>query len=174
MALVLLMLGVAPRGATDFMLSPPRWAVKSWKDVDEYIAVAPKEVRPKLKQVRAAIREVAPDAVESISYGMPFYSHKGEQGFKGRLVYFGLLKARIALYMRPEDLEGHIDEVARYMTAKSALQFPLDETVPVSLIKELVGDAVRRHEAGRRDSRSTGTRQGSGRAMDPMRTVAGT
>jgi len=148
--------------------------MKSWKNVDGYIAAAPKEVRPKLEQVRNAIREAAPDAVESISYGMPFYSYDGEQGFKGRLVYFGLLKARIALYMRPQDLEGHMGVVARYMTTKSALQFPLDEAVPVSLIKDLVGDAMRRHEAGRRDSRSTGTRQGSGRAMDPMRAVAGT
>ena len=147
--------------------------MKSWKNVDEYVAAA-KGVRPKLEQVRAAIREVAPDAVESISYGMPFYSYKGEQGFKGRLVYFGLLKARIALYMRPEDLEGHMDEVAKYMTTKSALQFPLDEAVPIRLIKELVGDAMRRHEAGGRNSRSTGTRQGSGRAMENVRAIAGT
>jgi len=148
--------------------------MKSWKNVDEYIAAAPKDVRPKLEQVRKAIREVVPDALESVSYGMPFYSYKGEQGFKGRLVYFGLLKARIALYMRPQDLEGHMGEVARYMTTKSALQFPLDQAVPVSLIKELVGDAMRRRAAGGRNSRSTGTRHGSGRAMDPMRAVAGT
>ena len=148
--------------------------MKSWKSVDEYMAAAPKEARPKLEQVRAAIREVAPDAVESISYGMPFYSYKGEQGFKGRLVYFGHLKARIALYMRPQDFEGHMDEVAEYMTIKSALQFPLDEAVPVRLIKELVGDAMRRHETGRRNSRTTGTRQGSGGAMETVRAIAGT
>jgi len=148
--------------------------MKSWKNVDEYIAAAPKEVRPKLEQVRAAIREVAQDAVESISYGMPFYSYKGEQGFKGRLVYFGLLKARIALYMRPENLEGHTGKVAKYMTTKSTLQFPLDEAVPVQLIKELVGDAMRRHAAEGRNSRSRGTRQGSGRAMEPVRAIAGT
>ena len=122
--------------------------MKSWKEVDEYIAGAPKEARPKLEQVRKAISEAAPDATESISYGMPFYSYKGEQGFKGRLVYFGLLKGRIALYMRPQDLEGHMGVVARYMTTKSALQFPLDEVIPVSLIKKLVRDAIRRHEAG--------------------------
>ncbi len=140
--------------------------MKSWKSVDEYMAAAPKDVRPKLEQVRAAIREVAPDAVESISYGMPFYSYKGEQGFKGRLVYFGLLKARIAVYMRPQDLEEHMSEVSKYMTTKSALQFPLDEAVPVRLIKELVRDAMRRHEGGRQGGRTTG------RVTDPVRAVA--
>jgi uncharacterized protein YdhG (YjbR/CyaY superfamily) len=144
--------------------------MKSWKNVDEYIAGAPKEARPKLEQVRAAIREVAPDATESISYGMPFYSYKGEQGFKGRLVYFGLLKGRIALYMRPQDFEGHMSEVAKYMTTKSALHFPLGETLPVPLIKKLVRAAIRRHGAG---GDAMGRNQGSGLAMDPLRVVAG-
>jgi uncharacterized protein YdhG (YjbR/CyaY superfamily) len=143
--------------------------MKSWKNVDEYIAAAPKEVRPKLEQVRKAIRQVAPDAVESISYGMPFYSYKGEQGFKGRLVYFGLLKGRIALYMRPQDL-GHMGEVAKYMTTKSALQFPLGETLPVPLIKKLVRSAIRRHGAGG-DTR--GRNQGPAHVMDALRIVAG-
>ena len=48
--------------------------MKPVKNVDAYIAAAPKEVQPKLREVRTAIREVAPAAVESISYGMPFYS----------------------------------------------------------------------------------------------------
>jgi uncharacterized protein YdhG (YjbR/CyaY superfamily) len=50
---------------------------KTPKDVDEYIASAPKEVQAKLKELRAAIREVAPTAVERISYGMPYYDYKG-------------------------------------------------------------------------------------------------
>jgi len=49
-------------------------AMKSWKNVDEYIAAAPKDAQLKLREVRAAIREAASDAVESISYSMPFYS----------------------------------------------------------------------------------------------------
>ena len=70
--------------------------MKPVKNVDEYITTARKDVQPKLRELRAAIKDVAPDAVESISYGMPFYSYKGEEGFKGRLVYFGLLKSKIA------------------------------------------------------------------------------
>jgi uncharacterized protein YdhG (YjbR/CyaY superfamily) len=120
--------------------------MKSWTSVDEYMAGAPKEAQPKLRQMRAAIREVAPDAVESISYGMPFYSYKGEQGFKGRLCYFGLVKAGIAFYMRPQDFEAHTSEVAEYKTTKSALQFPRDEAIPFALVKKLVMDAVKLHK----------------------------
>ncbi len=43
------------------------------KDVDAYIAVAPKEVQGKLKELRAVIRTTAPTAVERMSYGMPYY-----------------------------------------------------------------------------------------------------
>jgi uncharacterized protein YdhG (YjbR/CyaY superfamily) len=128
--------------------------MKKAKDVDEYIAAAPKGVQSMLMQIRAAIKEVAPDAVESISYDMPFYSYKGEEGFKGRLVYFGLLKSSIALYMRPQDIEPYKSEVAEYKSTKSALQFPLDQAIPVPLIKRLVREAMKRHYAGAQISRT--------------------
>lgn len=120
--------------------------MKLVKNVDEYITAAPKDVQPKLRELRAAIKDVAPDSVESISYGMPFYSYKGEVGFNGRLVYFGLLKSKIALYMRPQDMQGH-SETDEYKSTKSALQFPLDQDIPVSLVKKLVREAVERHYA---------------------------
>jgi uncharacterized protein YdhG (YjbR/CyaY superfamily) len=117
------------------------------KDVDAYIAAAPKAVQAKLREVRAAIREVAPDAVESMSYGIPFYSFEGVSGIEGRLVYFGLLKTDVGLYLRPPVLEEHRDELAGYKTTKSALKIPLDMPIPVALIQRLVLDAKRRHEA---------------------------
>jgi uncharacterized protein YdhG (YjbR/CyaY superfamily) len=119
------------------------------KDVDAYIAASPADVQPKLREVRAAIREVAPDAVESVSYGMAFYSFKGESGTHVRLCYFGLLKTGVGFYLRPAVIEEHKDEVARYLTTKSALKFPLNRPIPVALIKNLVRDAMRIHEAGK-------------------------
>ncbi|MDA4112738.1 MAG: DUF1801 domain-containing protein [Thaumarchaeota archaeon] len=115
------------------------------KDVDSYIAAAPRVAQPRLREVRDAIRDVAPDAVESISYGMPFYSFRGEVGIEARLCYFGLHKDSIGFYMRPHVIEEHKEEAAEYKTTKSALRFSLDEPIPVSLIKNLVRDAIRRH-----------------------------
>ena len=56
--------------------------MKPIKNVDEYIALAPKEVQGRLKELRATIMAAAPNAKERISYGMPYYE------YKGRLVYF--------------------------------------------------------------------------------------
>ena len=112
--------------------------MKPAKDVDSYIAAAPKETQPNLRAVREAIREAAPDAVESISYGMPFYSHKGKQGIKARLCYFSLMKSDVGFYLRPPVIETHKNELAGYVSTKSALHFPLSNPMPVSLIKKLV------------------------------------
>jgi uncharacterized protein YdhG (YjbR/CyaY superfamily) len=120
--------------------------LKPWKTVDEYVAAARKDAQPKLREVRAAIRDVGPDAVESISYGIPFYSYRGGKGIDARLCYFGLLKASIGLYLRPPVIEERMDELAGYKTTKSALHLPLDRPIPVSLVKKLVRDGMRRRE----------------------------
>ena len=123
--------------------------MKPVKDVDTYIQNAPKEVRQKLREIRTAIREAAPDSVETISYGMPFYSFKGESGFRARLCYFGLLKDQIVFYTRPVFLEECMDEVRAYLSTKSALHFPLKGPIPVQMIKKLVRDGIREHSAGK-------------------------
>jgi len=122
--------------------------VKPAKDVDTYIQNAPKEVRPKLREMRTAIREAAPDSKEAISYGLPFYSFRGETGFQARLCYFGFLKDKIVFYVRPVFLEEHMDEAKAYLSTKSALHFPLNRPIPIELIKKLVINGIRKHTAG--------------------------
>ena len=124
--------------------------MKPSSNVDEYIASAPEETRPKLRQLREVIRQAAPDAVESISYGMPFYSFKGESGVNARLCYFGLTKDSIAFYMRPHVFAEHAAEVAEFKSAKSALHFPLQKSISASFIKKLVRTEIRMHGAGKR------------------------
>ncbi|MCI4325170.1 MAG: DUF1801 domain-containing protein [Thermoplasmata archaeon] len=118
------------------------------KSVEEYILTAPAETRVALRMVRKAIREASPHAEESISYGLPFYSYPGEVGVERRLCYFGLKGVGLGLFLRPRDLEPHAEQIAPYVRTKSALRFPLDQPIPVALVKKLVRDAVRRHRAG--------------------------
>lgn len=114
---------------------------KTPKDVDEYIAGAPKEVKSKLIELRAAIREAAPTAVERISYGMPYYD------YKGRLAWFGFAKAHIGLYIRPPVIEEHKSELEGYETTKSTVRLPLDKQLPIALIKKLVKARMKKNEA---------------------------
>ncbi len=114
---------------------------KAPKDVDAYIAGAPKEVRGKLKELRKIIRSVAPKAEEKISYGMPYY------GYKGRLAYFAYAKNHIGLYAMPPIVKEHETELKRYRTSTATIRFPLNEKLPAALIKKLVKAGVRRNEA---------------------------
>ena len=115
------------------------------RSVDQYIRAAPVETQAVLKKVRSIIQVAAPDAEESISYGMPFYSYRGEVGVERRLCYFGLHQGSVALFLRPKDLDPHADHIAEFRTSKSGLRFPLDQPIPHVLITKVLRDAVGRH-----------------------------
>ena len=114
------------------------------KSVDAYIAGVPKEVRGKLKELRAIIRKTAPGATERISYGMPYY------GYKGRLVYFRLNRVHIGLYIPTPVIAEHKKELKGYETTSATVRFPLNRKLPISLIRRLVRARVKKNEAGRK------------------------
>jgi uncharacterized protein YdhG (YjbR/CyaY superfamily) len=117
---------------------------KESRTVDAYISEAPEGVQEKLRAVRAAIKEVAPDAGESIGYGIPYYN------YKGRLAWFGLHTTHIGLYLRPPVIEEHKRELRGYVTTKSAVHLPLDRKIPVQLVKRLVKARLKMNEAERK------------------------
>ena len=114
------------------------------KDVDAYIAAAPKEVRGKLKELQTVIKKTAPTAVERISYGMPYY------GYKGRLAYFSIWKAHIGLYLPTPVIAEHERELEAYETTMATVRFPLDKRLPVALIRKLVRARMKKNEAGKK------------------------
>lgn len=114
--------------------------MKKVKSVDEYVSLAPKDVQVKLKELRHAIKETAPNATEKISYAMPFYD------YKGRLVYFSFFKNHIGIYIPTPTLEDHAKDLEGYETAKATVRFPLDKDLPIALIKKLVKARVKWNE----------------------------
>ena len=113
---------------------------KAPKNVNSYIAAAPKKVQSKLRELRAVIRQIAPKAEEKISYGMPYY------GYKGRLAYFAYAKQHIGLYAMPPIVKDHEKELKKYRTSTATIRFPLNEKLPVALIKKLVQAGVKNNE----------------------------
>lgn len=78
---------------------------------------------------------------------MPYYS------YKGRLVYFAAFKDHISLFAMPPIVGEHRRELRKYKKGKGTIQFPLDQTLPVSLIRKLVKAGVKRNEARRKGKR---------------------
>ena len=110
----------------------------SAKEIEAYIARAPRGVQGKLKELRSAIKQD-----ESISYRMPYYS------YKGRLAWFALMKNHIGLYLRPPVIAEHKRELTAYKTTKSAIHFALDKKLPIPLIQKLVRARMKKNEAER-------------------------
>ena len=101
--------------------------------VDAYISEFPADIQEKLFQIREIIRENAPDAIESISYGMPAYKLN-----KKPLVYFGGFEKHIGFYATPTGHERFKNELAVYKQGKGSVQFPHNLALPLDLIAEIV------------------------------------
>jgi len=98
--------------------------------VDDYIAAQPDAVRPKLEQVRAAIRNAVPEAVEGIGYRMPGYKLHGKP-----MLYFAAFRDHYSLFAASGSFfEALKDELRAYELRKGTIHFPLAKPVPAKLI----------------------------------------
>ena len=110
-------------------------ALTPCKEVDEYIAAQPAEVRRLLKSVRSTIRKAVPAAEEVISYQIPAYKLNGRV-----LIYFAGWKEHYALYPITAPLSTALKrDFARYeLSGRGTVRLPLSEPVPVKLIERIV------------------------------------
>ena len=104
-----------------------------FKSVDDYIKTFPNEIQSILNKIRTIIHERAPEAVESISYGMPAYKINGKP-----LVYFAAFKNHIGFYATPSGHTNFKKALSKYKQGKGSVQFPLNAPIPYDLIGEIV------------------------------------
>jgi uncharacterized protein YdhG (YjbR/CyaY superfamily) len=105
---------------------------KAPKDIDEYIAGFPTDVREILEKIRTTIKRAAPDAEETIKYGMPTFT------LEGNLVYFAAFKKHIGLFPPTKGDAKFKNAASVYEGAKGNLRFPLDAPIPHALIRKVV------------------------------------
>jgi len=103
------------------------------RSVDEYIAGQPEAIRPKLEQVRTAIRRAVPEAVEGIGYGIPGYKLDGKP-----MLYFAGFKEHYSLFAASGTFFAALkDELSGYDLRKGTVHFTLTKPVPVKLISRI-------------------------------------
>jgi len=103
-----------------------------FEDIDSYIASFPEETRKLLQQLRITISKAVPEAKETINYGMPTFT------LKGNLVHFAAFKNHIGFYPTPSGIEAFKKELSVYEGAKGSVQFPLAKPIPFDLISKIV------------------------------------
>lgn len=102
------------------------------QSIDEYISVFPKQTQRLMQKLRLTIRKAAPKASEVISYGMPAFSQEG------MLVYFAAYKSHIGFYPTGSGINAFKNEIREFKHSKGAVQFPLDQELPLDLIRRMV------------------------------------
>ena len=104
------------------------------RQVHAYFAALPPRVRQRMKEMRAIIKTVAPDATESFSYRIPGFRLDGKV-----FVYYAGFKAHTSLYPMGAGIRRiHAASLKGYKTSTGTIQFPLDKPLPAQLVKRLV------------------------------------
>ena len=109
-------------------------------NIDEYISTFPEAVRIKLERLRQTIREAAPGAEEAISYKIPTFK------MNGNLVHFAAFKKHIGFYPEPSGIEAFKEELTKYESAAGSVKFPIDEDLPLDLIRRIVKYRVKENQ----------------------------
>jgi uncharacterized protein YdhG (YjbR/CyaY superfamily) len=100
--------------------------------IDQYIRSFPEPVQKKLEMLRALIREQAPHAQEKISYRIPTFF------LNGNLVHFAAYSRHIGFYPTSSGIRAFKSKLSKYKNSKGSVQFPIEEPLPVDLIKKIV------------------------------------
>ena len=102
--------------------------------VEDYLATLTPQQRAVLEEVRAAILAGVPaGAEEVISYQIPAVKHHGF------VFYYSAYARHFSLSCPPPfaAFSAFAEELARYKSSKSAVQFPYAEPVPTDLITRM-------------------------------------
>ena len=106
--------------------------------VSAYIDAAPRPAQLKLRELRALLRDVAPDATEAIKWGSPVLEQERILfAYTAHRLHMNFMPTGSALAPFKEDLAG-------YKTGKDTVQFPYDKPLPKALIRRIASTASSR------------------------------
>ena len=99
--------------------------------VDEYINAAPEEAKEKLREIRAILKKVAPNATETLKWGSPVFEEK-------RILFaYTAFKSHLNFMPTHSSMIPFKDELAEYTTGKDTIQFPYNKPLPKTLIRKI-------------------------------------
>ena len=105
--------------------------------VTEYINAAPQAARRKLREMRAILRKVAPNATETLKWGSPVFEER-------RILFaYAAFKSHLNFMPTPSAMKPFRKELATYTTGKGSIQFPYDKPLPKALIQKVAAFRVR-------------------------------
>jgi uncharacterized protein YdhG (YjbR/CyaY superfamily) len=103
--------------------------------MDDYVDGLPDEQRAAFERVRAVVADVAPEAEEGKSYGMPAYIYSGRP-----LLAFRAAKNHLSVFpFSPEAIEAVADRLEGFDLSKGTIRFTPEQPLP----EDVLGDLIR-------------------------------
>lgn len=103
--------------------------------IGAHLATLPQPQRDTLTALRATLRELLPDAEESISYGMPCFKFDGVTvaGFNG-------FTKHCSYFPHSGNVLTEVSGIPAWciVASKGTLQFPVDRPPPKALVRKLI------------------------------------
>ena len=106
--------------------------------IDAWLEGGPADQRAALQTLRETILEVAPTAVEGLSYGMPAFRVNGKV-----VCYFAAAKGWCAFYPGAV-IEDFAAALAGFSTSKGTIRFQPDAPIPDPLLRRIIALCVER------------------------------
>lgn len=100
--------------------------------VESYISQFNPESQERLQTIRRLVKEICPQAEETISYGIPTFK------FHGNLVHMAAYQNHLGFYPGPTGIEFIRDQLLDYKLSKGTIQFPNNRELPLEIIREII------------------------------------
>lgn len=103
--------------------------------VEEYLAALPDERRAAVEELRQTINAAAPEATETIAYGMPALRSHGGQFLVSYAAYnnhYSLFPASGAV------VEALGEELTPYLAGQGTIRFPAGKPIPAAVVARVV------------------------------------
>jgi uncharacterized protein YdhG (YjbR/CyaY superfamily) len=102
--------------------------------MDDYLSELPPEQKAALGHVRTVVAELAPDAEEGTSYGVPAFIQAGRP-----LLGFSAAKKHLSLFpFSPAALDTVRDRLGGFDVAKGTIRFTPERQVPDDVLADLI------------------------------------
>ena len=102
--------------------------------MDDYLDDLPPAQKAALERVRSVVGDLAPDAEEGTSYGIPAFIYAGRP-----LLGFNAAKKHLSIYpFSPAAIEAVKDRLGGFDVAKGTIRFSPDSPVPADVLADLV------------------------------------
>jgi uncharacterized protein YdhG (YjbR/CyaY superfamily) len=108
-----------------------------YNTIDEYIEAQSPPQAELLQDLRKAIIEAVPDAIETFNYGVPAFSLV-KNGKRDQQIMIGAFKNHVGIYPHPTTLIEFEKELSQFNQGKGSIQFPLEKPIPIKLIVKMV------------------------------------